>query len=97
MKHNALLSVGLTVLLGASATFAAGCGAGSNEGGSGDSQVIGVDYPRSDTDFWNSYIKYIPQFADELGVEIKTTNSQNDIANLISNTQTFISQGVKGW
>lgn len=58
--------------------------------------VVGVDYPRSDTDFWNSYIKYVPQFADELGVEVKTTNSQNDIANLISNTQAFISQGVKG-
>ena len=27
------------------------------------SRSIGVDYPRSDTDFWNSYIKYVPQFA----------------------------------
>jgi ABC-type sugar transport system substrate-binding protein len=97
MKSKALTSVGLTLLLGASATFAAGCGDGAADGtGSGGSQVVGVDYPRSDTDFWNSYIKYVPQFADELGVEIKTTNSQNDIANLISNTQTFISQGVKG-
>ncbi|GIJ40328.1 sugar ABC transporter substrate-binding protein [Micromonospora andamanensis] len=96
MRNRALTSVGLTLLLGVSATLAA-CGDDTTDGtGSGGSQVIGVDYPRSDTDFWNSYIKYVPQFADELGVEVKTTNSQNDIANLISNTQTFISQGVKG-
>ena len=75
----------------------AGC---SGEDGSKDSAggkpVIGVDYPRSDTDFWNSYIKYVPKSATELGVELKTTNSQNDIATLIANTQSLISQGVKG-
>ncbi|MFC7479036.1 sugar ABC transporter substrate-binding protein [Luedemannella flava] len=41
-------------------------------------------------------MKYVPQSAKDLGVELKTSNSQNDIANLISNTQAFISQGVKG-
>ena len=68
---------------------------GSNSGGSG-TPLVGVDYPRSDTDFWNSYIKYVPEFAGQLGVTLKTSNSQNDIANLISNVQTFVSQGVKG-
>ncbi|MGC5051499.1 sugar ABC transporter substrate-binding protein [Micromonospora sp. DT48] len=97
MANRALLSLGLTLTLGASATLVAGCGDRAADGsGSTDSPVVGVDYPRSDTDFWNSYITYVPQFAKELGVEIKTTNSQNDIANLISNTQTFISQGVQG-
>ncbi|WP_431726862.1 sugar ABC transporter substrate-binding protein [Verrucosispora sp. TAA-831] len=95
MERRALLSVGLTVLLGASATLAAGCG-DDGTGSGGSAQLVGVDYPRSDTDFWNSYIRYVPQFADELDVETKTTNSQNDIANLISNTQAFMSQGVKG-
>lgn len=95
MKRTALLSVGLTATLGLTAALAAGCG-DDDAGTGGGTPVIGVDYPRSDTDFWNSYIKYVPQSAQELGVEIKTTNSQNDIANLISNTQTFISQGVKG-
>ena len=33
-------------------------------GGAGQARRSGVDYPRSDTDFWNSYIKYVPQFAD---------------------------------
>jgi ABC-type sugar transport system substrate-binding protein len=58
--------------------------------------LIGVDFPRSDTDFWHSYIKYVPQSAKELGVTLKTANSNNDIANLISNIQTFMSQDVQG-
>ena len=38
----------------------------ANAGGNGTSKpLIGVDYPRSDTDFWNSYIKYVPQFAHQ--------------------------------
>ncbi|MFJ8110985.1 sugar ABC transporter substrate-binding protein [Streptomyces sp. NPDC096132] len=61
-----------------------------------DTPLVGVDYPRSDTDFWNSYIKYTPEYAKELGLSLKTTNSQNDVAKLTSNAQTFISQGVKG-
>ncbi len=71
------------------------CGTDSGSGASG-APVVGVDYPRSDTDFWNSYIKYSPEFAEELGLELKTTNSQNDVAKLTANAQTFISQGVKG-
>ncbi|MFL6118425.1 sugar ABC transporter substrate-binding protein [Actinophytocola sp.] len=63
--------------------------------GSGGS-TVGVDYPRSDTDFWNSYIGYVPKYGKDLGLDLKTTNSQNDVANLTSNVQTFISQGVKG-
>ncbi|MEU4447727.1 sugar ABC transporter substrate-binding protein [Actinosynnema sp. NPDC050801] len=68
----------------------------SGPGAAGGAPVVGVDYPRSDTDFWNSYIQYSPGFADELGLELKTTNSQNDVAKLTANAQTFISQGVKG-
>jgi simple sugar transport system substrate-binding protein/ribose transport system substrate-binding protein len=58
--------------------------------------VVGVDYPRSDTDFWNSFIKYVPQFGAENGLELKTSNSQNDISKLTANVQSLISQGVKG-
>ncbi|MEV8443345.1 sugar ABC transporter substrate-binding protein [Actinosynnema sp. NPDC051121] len=85
--------------LGAAAALTAAltaCG-GSGTGSAGDgAPVVGLDYPRSDTDFWNSYIKYSPEFAKELGLELKTTNSQNDVAKLTANVQTFISQGVKG-
>lgn len=73
------------------------CGSGSTDASaSGDKPLVGVDYPRSDTDFWNSYIKYTPEYAKELGLSLKTTNSQNDVAKLTANAQTFISQGVKG-
>ncbi|SPF06440.1 sugar ABC transporter substrate-binding protein [Streptomyces sp. MA5143a] len=73
------------------------CGSGSTDSSaSGDKPLVGVDYPRSDTDFWNSYIKYTPEYAKELGLSLKTTNSQNDVAKLTANAQTFISQGVKG-
>jgi simple sugar transport system substrate-binding protein/ribose transport system substrate-binding protein len=37
------------------------CGSGSTtSASSSDTPPAGVDYPRSDTDFWNSYIKYTP-------------------------------------
>ena len=66
---------------------------GSKAGGA---PLVGVDYPRSDTDFWNSFIKYTPQSATDLGLSLKTTNSQNDVAKLAANAQTFMSQGIKG-
>ncbi|MEV4536469.1 sugar ABC transporter substrate-binding protein [Asanoa sp. NPDC049518] len=81
------------------AVLAAACNRASDSGdgaGAAGAPVIGVDYPRSDTDFWNSYIEYTPKMAAEVGVEIKTTNSQNDVAKLASNVQTLVSQGVKG-
>lgn len=33
------------------------CSSGSTSASAGDAPLVGVDYPRSDTDFWNSYIK----------------------------------------
>jgi ABC-type sugar transport system substrate-binding protein len=72
-----------------------GCKSSSGSG-AGGGKVVGVDYPRSDSDFWNSYIKYIPQYGKQLGLDLKTTNSENDIAKLTSNVQTLIGQGVKG-
>ncbi|MFE7766041.1 sugar ABC transporter substrate-binding protein [Streptomyces sp. NPDC057438] len=83
--------------LSALALLTACGGSGSTTTASSDGEpLVGVDYPRSDTDFWNSYIKYTPEYAKELGLSLKTTNSQNDVAKLTANAQTFISQGVKG-
>lgn len=57
---------------------------------------VGIDHPRADSDFWNSYIKYVPQMATELKVDLMpATNSQNDVAKLVSNVQTMIGQGAK--
>jgi ABC-type sugar transport system substrate-binding protein len=81
--------------IGASLLLLATLAACDTGGGTG-AALVGVDYPRSDTDFWNSYISYVPKFGNELKLDLKTTNSQNDVAALTSNVQTFISQGVKG-
>src|SRR5690242_15215858 len=77
VNRNALIGLSLTVTL-AAAALTAGCGNSTSSGGTGKAgaaPLIGVDYPRSDTDFWNSYIRYVPQMAKELSVELKTTNS----------------------
>jgi ribose transport system substrate-binding protein len=92
VKTRTRTCIGVVTLLTATLTA---CGS-TDPGAGGGAPVVGVDYPRSDTDFWNSYIKYTPEFAKELGLELKTTNSQNDVAKLTANAQTFISQGVKG-
>jgi ABC-type sugar transport system substrate-binding protein len=92
------LALGTAVALAAGLTGACGGGAGSGTAAApeGGKPVVGVDYPRSDTDFWNSFIKYVPQFGAENGLELKTSNSQNDISKLTANVQSLVSQGVKG-
>lgn len=77
---------------------AAACGgnSGSTGGGNSANPPIGVDLPRADSDFWNSYAKYVPKFAGELGINMMTpTNSQNDVSKLVANTQALVSQGAK--
>jgi ABC-type sugar transport system substrate-binding protein len=94
IRRNLTLAAALVAV----AALLAGCNRGSDSAtaGGGSAQVVGVDYPRSDTDFWNSYIKYVPQFGGELKLNLKTTNSENDVAKLTSNVQSLIGQGAKG-
>lgn len=92
MRRTAALSLAVATV---GVLLASGCAAATDPSAPG-AIVLGVDYPRSDTDFWNSYIKYTPQFATELGVELVTTSSDNDVAKLASNAQTFVSRGVRG-
>jgi ABC-type sugar transport system substrate-binding protein len=85
----------------AAAMTLAACG-GSSSGGTGSGSggggaLIGSDYPRSDTDFWNAYVRYTPIEAKDLGItNLKTTNSENDVSKLTANVQTLLSQGAKG-
>ncbi|SHN25001.1 simple sugar transport system substrate-binding protein/ribose transport system substrate-binding protein [Cryptosporangium aurantiacum] len=93
MRRSRMLRL---LVVAVAATALAACN--SAEGGaSGDDPVIGSDYPRSDTDFWNAYVRYTPDEAKKLGItNLKTTNSENDIAKLTANVQTLLSQGSKG-
>ncbi|WP_425248060.1 sugar ABC transporter substrate-binding protein [Streptomyces sp. NEAU-NA10] len=94
MKATWLRYSWLGVVTALAVTALSACGdSGANSDGA---LVVGVDYPRSDTDFWQSYIKYTPQFAKELGLELETTNSHNDVGELATNTQILIIRGVKG-
>lgn len=86
-KVAAGLAVGTLIL--------AGCGStGSSSGGSGGQ--VGVDLPRSDSDFWNAYAKYVPEKAKSLGLNLMSpTNSQNDTSKLAANVQALVAQGAK--
>ena len=57
--------------------------------------LIGLDFPRSDTAFWASYISYVPKFGSSLGATIKTTNSANNVQTLIANVQALLGEGAK--
>ena len=73
---------------------AAACGRGGTKSGSGGK--IGIDFPRSDSDFWNSYAKYVD--ADVSGGKMDTlpaTNSNNKIDALIANVTALEGQGAK--
>ncbi|MBO3751224.1 sugar ABC transporter substrate-binding protein [Streptosporangiaceae bacterium NEAU-GS5] len=94
LSHPRRACLGIAAALAVS--MLAACGNSSTSSSAGGPPTVGVDYPRSDTDFWNSFIKYTPEYAKQLTVTLKTTNSQNDVAKLTANAQTFISQGVKG-
>jgi ribose transport system substrate-binding protein len=98
MKASMVALAGVAALVAAcgSDSSSSGGGGGGAAGGTASKPTIGVDYPRADTDFWNSYISYVPKFAGDGGVTLKTTSSSNDVSKLIANTQTLISQGVKG-
>jgi ribose transport system substrate-binding protein len=81
-------------LVGAGA--ACGKSDSSSSGGGASKPPIGVDHPRADSDFWNSYIKYVPQYAKELDINMMApTNSQNDVAKLVANVQALKAQGAK--
>ncbi|WP_433528170.1 sugar ABC transporter substrate-binding protein [Micromonospora sp. CA-263727] len=97
MRHTArtILATALATTL---ALGTAGCGDPSDGTGgqAGAGPQIGIDLPRADSDFWNSYAKYVPRFADEYDINLMSpTNSQNDVAKLVANVQAMTSQGAK--
>ncbi|WP_327089740.1 sugar ABC transporter substrate-binding protein [Nonomuraea sp. NBC_01738] len=97
------MKIGPVVATAALLAIVTACGStdsGSSSSGSGDAAAaggkVGIDHPRADSDFWNSYIKYVPQMATELKVDLMNpTNSQNDVSKLVGNVQALTSQGAK--
>ncbi|MEV7794479.1 sugar ABC transporter substrate-binding protein [Streptomyces sp. NPDC087512] len=58
--------------------------------------MIGIDLPRADSDFWNSYAQYIKRGADAEGLKtLPISNSQNDVTKLVANVKVFQNTGAK--
>jgi ribose transport system substrate-binding protein len=92
MHARTLMKV--TIGLAVGAMVLTGCSSAASSGGTGGQ--VGLDLPRSDSDFWNAYAKYVPQKAKSLGVDLMpTTNSQNDTSKLAANVQALVAQGAK--
>jgi ribose transport system substrate-binding protein len=73
----------------------AGCNRGST-GKAGAEGQVGIDMPRTDTDFWNSYQQYVEQgIHDGVVSALPLSNSQNDISKLVADVQAFEQQGAK--
>lgn len=88
LKATAGLAVGVVLV--------AGCSSNASTGSSSGSGKVGLDLPRSDSDFWNAYARYVPQKASSLGVNLmQPTNSENDNSKLAANVQTLVAQGAK--
>ncbi|MEU6717569.1 sugar ABC transporter substrate-binding protein [Nonomuraea sp. NPDC046802] len=93
MKFGPVVAVAALVAVVTACGSGASTGAGESGGRGGK---VGIDHPRADSDFWNSYIKYVPQMAGELKVDLMpATNSQNDVAKLVNNVQALTGQGAK--
>ncbi|MCL8017139.1 sugar ABC transporter substrate-binding protein [Streptomyces sp. AS02] len=79
--------------------LATACNRGSTAtaaSGGGDKPAIGIDLPRSDSDFWNSYAEYLKKDIKSDGVNaLPLSNSQNDVTKLVSNVQVFQNTGAK--
>ncbi|MEV6176805.1 sugar ABC transporter substrate-binding protein [Streptomyces sp. NPDC052016] len=62
----------------------------------GGKSAIGIDLPRSDSDFWNSYAQYLKKDIKSEGIDaLPLSNSQNDITKLVANVQVFQNTGAK--
>ncbi|MGW1839219.1 sugar ABC transporter substrate-binding protein [Streptomyces sp. NPDC002067] len=70
--------------------------AGCNRGSDAAAGRIGIDVPRTDTDFWSSYQRYLERGIDEDKVPaLPLSTSQNDVAKVVSNVQALTDQGAK--
>jgi ribose transport system substrate-binding protein len=96
MKRRSSLTAAVCLALAGALTACGSGSTGTGSSGSGGVGPIGMDHPRADSDFWNSYIKYAPEEAKELGIDLlNPTNSQNKVENLVANAQSLQSQGAK--
>ena len=96
LAHTRPTAAAATVL--AVLTLATACNRASTTSAAsgGDKPAIGIDLPRSDSDFWNSYAKYVKKDIKTDGINaLPLSNSQNDVTKLVANVQVFQNTGAK--
>ncbi|WP_329343208.1 sugar ABC transporter substrate-binding protein [Streptomyces sp. NBC_00663] len=82
----------------AAMSLATACNRESSDavGAGSDKPAIGIDLPRSDSDFWNSYAQYVKTDIKTDGIHaLPLSNSQNDVTKLVANVQVFENTGAK--
>ncbi|MFE2722595.1 sugar ABC transporter substrate-binding protein [Kitasatospora sp. NPDC059327] len=92
-----------TAAAAAAALLLAGLGTACNRGsepassaGGAAKPAIGIDLPRADSDFWNSYAQYAKKEVAGQGLNaLPISNSQNDVTKLVANVQVFQNTGAK--
>ncbi len=106
MKNKMLLSVItalmlLSVILGACTQAAPSpvesANAPQSDAGSSDEMyTIGVIVPTLDAQFWNRYVEFMKQGADELGVELVVLNADNNADQMSKFIEDLVARDVDG-
>jgi simple sugar transport system substrate-binding protein/ribose transport system substrate-binding protein len=95
-RSRTVVVAGIALVALAAAGCNRGSGSGSGSASAGTGGKVGIDQPRSDSDFWNSYAKYIDSGIKDQGVDaLPPTNSQNNITTLAGNVKSLVNQGAK--
>ena len=93
---TAVLALATVVALSASACGRSSKSHDSASGSGGSGGKIGVDFPRTDSDFWNSYAKYVNGDIKSGNIDaLDPTNSNNKVDTLVANVQSLQGQGAK--
>ena len=61
-----------------------------------ESYTVGVSYPTSNSPFWQAYLDFIDDGAQQLGVTINAVSADTDETKQVADIQNLISQGVDG-
>jgi simple sugar transport system substrate-binding protein/ribose transport system substrate-binding protein len=92
-NHLRVTAVMAGAVLLAAATTA--CNRGSDTASAGK-LTVGIDLPRADSDFWNSYAQYVRRDISALDIDaLPISNSRNDVTKLAANVQAFEIMGAK--
>ncbi|MGP1395465.1 MAG: ABC transporter substrate-binding protein [Inquilinaceae bacterium] len=61
-----------------------------------DEPTVGVVVPTLDAQFWNNYVDFMREGADELGVDLVVLNADNKPDQMIRSLEDLVAQGVDG-